>query len=42
MFDGVLNGTLSEKKVSITRVTQENLEFLLPPNFLDSIQTKNQ
>ena len=29
MFDKILNATLSEEKVSTTRVTQGNLELLL-------------
>ena len=40
IFDRILNASLS-KKVSTTRVTQENLELLLPPNSLDSHQTEN-
>ena len=35
-FDGVLNVTLSEVKVSITGVTQGNRELLLRPNSPDS------
>ena len=45
MFDGVLNATLSEKKVSAIVVTQENLKLRLRLNFLnflDSHQTKKQ
>ena len=42
MFDGILNVTLSEEKVSTTRVTQGNLELLLRPNFPDSHQTQIQ
>ena len=38
MFDGVLNATLSEEKVSTT--TKRNLELHLPPNYLDLHQTK--
>ena len=41
MFDGILNETLPEKKVSYTGVTQENLELILPPNSIDSHQTQN-
>ena len=41
MFDGIVHVTLSEEKVSTTGVTQENLEFPLPPNSLDSHQTQN-
>ena len=33
IFDGVLNATLSEEKVSTIGVTQGNLELLLPPWF---------
>ena len=40
MFDGILNATLSEK-VSITGVTQENLELRLLPNSLCSHQAHN-
>ena len=40
MFDGILNETLSEK-VSITGVTQENLELPLLPNSLDSHQIQD-
>ena len=40
MFDGILNVTLSEEKVSTTGVTQENLELLLRPNSLYSYQTQ--
>ena len=32
---------LSEEKVSTTGVTQGNLELPLPPNSLDSHQTRN-
>ena len=42
MFEGVLNATLSEEKVSTTAVTQGNLELPLPPNSLDLHQTKKQ
>ena len=42
MFDGILNVTLSEEKVSTTGVTQRNLELLLPPNSPDSHQTQIQ
>ena len=42
MFDGVLNATLSEKKVSAIAVTQENLKLRLRLNFLDSHQTRKQ
>ena len=38
MFDKILNATLSEEKVSTTRVTQGNLELPLPPNSLDTKQ----
>ena len=40
-FDGILNATLSEEKVSTTGVTQGNLKIPLPPNYLDSYQTQN-
>ena len=36
MFDKILNATLSEEKVSTTRVTKGNLELPLSPNSLDS------
>ena len=36
MFDRILNATLSEEKVSTTRVTEGNLELPLSPNSLDS------
>ena len=42
MFDGILNVTLSEEKVSTTGVTQGNLELLLRPNSPDSHQTQIQ
>ena len=42
MFDGILNVTLSEKKLFTTRVIQRNLELLLRPNSLDSHQTQIQ
>ena len=42
MFDGILNVTLSEEKVSTTGITQKNLELPLPPNSLDSHQKKKQ
>ena len=42
MFDGVLNGALSEEKVSTTAVTQGNLEIPLAPNPLNLHQTKKQ
>ena len=42
MFDGILNVTLSEEKVSITGVTQGNLELLLCPNSPDSQQKQIQ
>ena len=42
MFDGVLNGALSEEKVSTTAVTQGNLEIPLAPNSLNLHQTKKQ
>ena len=34
MFDGILNGTLSEE-VSTTRVTQGNLKLPLPSDSID-------
>ena len=40
MFDGILNVTLSEEKVSTIGVIQGNLELLLRPNFL--IHTKHK
>ena len=42
MFDGILNVTLSQEKVSTTRVTQGNLELLLRPNSPDSHQAQIQ
>ena len=36
MFDRILNETVSEEKVSTTRVTEGNLELPLSPNSLDS------
>ena len=36
MFDGILNVTLSEEKVSTAGVTQGNHKFLLRPNSPDS------
>ena len=42
MFDGILNVTLSEEKVSTTGVTQGNIELLLHPNSPDSHQTQIQ
>ena len=42
MFDGILNVTLSEEKISITGVTQGNLELLLCPNSPDSQQKQIQ
>ena len=42
LFDGILNVTLSEEKVSTTGVTQRNLELLLRPNSPDSQQTQIQ
>ena len=42
MFDGILNVTLPEEKVSTTGVTQGNLELLLRPNSLYSYQTQIQ
>ena len=42
MFNGVLNVTLSEEKVSSTGITQGNLELLLSSNSLDSHQTHIQ
>ena len=36
MFDRSQNATLSEEKVSTTRVTEGNLELPLSPNSLDS------
>ena len=41
MFDGILNGALSEE-VSTAGVTQGNLKLPLPPNSLDSHQTQKQ
>ena len=41
MFDRILNGTLSEEKVSTFGVTQGNLELPLPPNSLDSHQIQS-
>ena len=41
MFDGILNATLSEEKVSTIGVLQENLELPLPPNSLNSYQKQN-
>ena len=40
MFDQILNVTPSEEKVSITGVTQGNLELLLRPNSPDSQKHK--
>ena len=40
MFDLTVNLTLSDN-VSITGLTQENLELPLPRNSLDSHQTEN-
>ena len=34
MFDRILNATLSEEKVSTTKVTQRDLELPLPPLFI--------
>ena len=42
MFDGILNVTLSEEKVSTTGVTQGIIELLLHPNSPDSHQTQIQ
>ena len=42
MFDGILNATMSEKKVFTAGVTQENLELPLPPISLYSHQTQNK
>ena len=42
MFDGILNVTLSEEKVSTTGVTRENLKLLLRSNSPDSYQTQIQ
>ena len=42
MLDGILNVTLSEKKISATGITQGNLELLLRPNSSDSHQIKIQ
>ena len=42
MFDGILNVTLSEEKVSTTGVTQGNLALFLCPNYLDLQQTQIQ
>ena len=39
MFDRILIAALSEEKVSITGVTQGNLELPLPPNSLDLHKT---
>ena len=35
MFDGILNVTLSEEKVSTTGVTQGNLKLVMRPNSPD-------
>ena len=40
MFDGMLNATLSESKVSTSGATQGNLDLLLPPNSPASHQTQ--
>ena len=40
MFDGILNVTPSEEKVSTTWVTQGNLELLLRPNSPDHTKHK--
>ena len=42
MFDGILNVTPSEEKVSTTGVIQGTLELLLRPNSPDSHQTRIQ
>ena len=42
VFDGILNVSLPEEKVSTTGVTRENLELLLCPNSPDSHQTQIQ
>ena len=42
MFEGILNVTLSEEKVSTTEVTLANLELLLRPNSPESHQTQMQ
>ena len=36
MFDRILNATLSDEKVSTSRVTEGNLELPLSPNSFDS------
>ena len=42
MFDGVLNPSLSEDKISTTGFTQGNVELPLPPKSLNSHQTQKQ
>ena len=42
MFDGILNVTSSEEKVSTTGVAQGNLDLLLRHNTPDSHQTQIQ
>ena len=42
MFDGILNVTLSEEKVSTFGVTQGNLKLVMRPNSPDSYQTQIQ
>ena len=42
MFDGILNVTSSEEKVSTTGVAQGNLDLLLRHNSPDSDQTQIQ
>ena len=42
MFEGLLNVTLSEEKISTAGVVQGNLELLLRPNSPDSHQTEIQ
>ena len=42
MFDGILNVTLSEEKISTTGVAQGNLKLLFRPNSPVSHQTQIQ
>ena len=42
MFDEILNVTISEEKVSITGVTQENVKLLLRRSSPDSHETQIQ
>ena len=42
MFDGILNVTSSEEKISTTGVAQGNLDLLLRHNSPDSDQTQIQ